>query len=272
MTMKDECPAENSAAVFRDAAGGIAREAGALLGERFTGRRAADARAKSPRNIVTEADLAAERLIRSLLEARFPGHGIIGEEYAPREGTGVSWYVDPLDGTTNFAAGIPHWAVSIGAVDAAGPLAGAVYDPIRDELFLAGRGLGATLNGSPLAVSAARDLEESLVATGFASMRGHDPDHACLDRFAAAIVRVKGVRRLGSAALDLAYVASGRFEIFFEEALSGWDTAAGALLVSEAGGVVLDYRGGDDWLTGGSILAGAPAIVRAFLADVPGFG
>lgn len=259
-------------AVLRAAAESMAREAGALLKDRFRGERAADARAKSPRNIVTEADLAAERLIRARIEERFPGHAIVGEEYAPREGSGVSWYIDPLDGTTNFAAGIPHWAVSIGAVDDRGPAAGAVYDPIRDELFLAARGAGATLNGRRLAVSPATALEESLVATGFASMRGHAPDHRCLDRFTAAIVQVKGVRRLGSAALDLAYVAAGRFEVFFEEALSGWDTAAGALLVREAGGVVCDYRGSDDWLNGGSILAGTPAAVAAFLREIPGFG
>lgn len=249
-----------------------AREAGEMLRGRFRGERAEDARAKSPRNIVTEADLAAERLLRSRIEARFPEHAIVGEEFAPRSGHGISWYIDPLDGTTNFAAGIPHWAVSVGAVDAKGPVAGVVFDSVRGELFVAARGAGASLNGRPLSVSPESDLAGSLVATGFASMRGHEPDHACLDRFAAAIVRVKGVRRLGSAALDLAYVAAGRFELFFEEALSGWDTAAGALIVREAGGVVRDYRGGDDWLTGGSILAGTPAVVEAFLREIPGFG
>lgn len=258
--------------MLRAVAAEVAREAGELLRGRFTGRRAVDARAKSPRNIVTEADLAAERLLRERLSARFPAHAIVGEEYAPREGRGVSWHVDPLDGTTNFAAGIPHWSVSIGAVDSEGPVAAAVYDPIRDELFTAARGEGAALNGCELAVSTTGELDDALVATGFAAMRGHEPDHACLERFTAAIVRVKGVRRLGSAALDLAYVAAGRFDLFFEEGLSSWDTAAGALLVREAGGRVVDFRGGDDWLTGGSILAGADPIVAAFLEDLPGFG
>ncbi len=268
MTTRDEQEPER----LRTFAAELAREAGALLRERFTGERAGDARAKSPRNIVTEADLAAERLLRERIMGRFPDHAIVGEEYAPREGRGVSWHVDPLDGTTNFAAGIPHWAVSIGAVDAEGPVAGAVYDPIRDELFTAARGEGATLNGRTLAVAPASDLENALVATGFAAMRGHEPDHACLDRFTAAIVRVKGVRRLGSAALDLSYVAAGRFDIFYEEGLSSWDTAAGALLVREAGGRVVDFRGGAGWLTGGSILAGTDAVVAAFLSGIPGFG
>lgn len=268
VTVRDEIAATAEA---------VARQAGAILVERFTGARVVDARFKSPRNVVTQADLDSETLLRNAISKIFPDHAIVGEEYAARAGSGspssmgVCWYIDPLDGTTNFANGIPHWAVSIGALDDAGPLAAAVFDPLRNEMFTAARGCGAYRNGERIRVAEVTKLEDALIATGFAAMRGHEPDHACLDRFREMIVRVKGVRRLGSAALDLSYVATGRFDAFYEEGLSGWDTAAGALLVTEAGGVVRDLSGGDNWLDGGSILAGNPDIVKAMLTTIPHF-
>jgi myo-inositol-1(or 4)-monophosphatase len=245
-----------------------AREAGALLRERFRTREGIDERLKGPRNVVTQADLDAEALIRSRIETAFPGHAIVAEEGVDRAGTEIRWFVDPLDGTTNFAFGIPHWSVSIGACDDRGELVAVVYDPVRDELFSALRGEGAFVGvATRMRVAAKDDFAQALVATGFAAMRGHEPDLGCLDLFGRVLERVQGVRRLGSAALDLAYVAAGRFDLFFEDGLSAWDTAAGALLVKEAGGAVAEFDGSDRYQETGRIVAGGRALVRGFLEE-----
>jgi len=193
----------------------------------------------------------------------FPDHGIYGEEGTrERLDQQYRWYVDPLDGTTNFAHGIPHFCVSMGLEQRASDLAadqdgkivaGVIYNPMLDELFTAERGKGAWLNGRPLHVSAVPDLGESLVATGFPSRKRHDNPN--IHFYQEFTLRSHGVRRAGSAALDLAYVACGRFEAFWEFHLNPWDTSAGFLLVEEAGGRITDFSGGPFQLNSREVLA-----------------
>ncbi|MCB9527389.1 MAG: inositol monophosphatase [Myxococcales bacterium] len=194
-------------------------------------------------NPVSEADLGAERIITALLADRFPDDRVIAEEGGGHAGTtGRTWYVDPLDGTTNFSHGMPHFCVSIASADARGPRVAVIAEPLRRWFFSATRGGGAWLDGRRLAVSAVTRMERALLATGFPYDRhtAHDNNS---HRFAAALRRAQGVRRAGSAALDLAYVAAGWFDGFWEDRLSPWDLAAGVLLVREAGGAVTDFAG-----------------------------
>ena len=202
-----------------------------------------------PTNIVTEADEAAERAIVTELTRTFPDHHIVGEEGGDMGASALSaayhWYVDPIDGTTNFAHGIPMFCVSIALTDSnMNPLLGVVYDPIADEEFLAVAGAGATLNGEPMCVSAADTLERSVVATGFSYDKQTNPDNN-LAEFNRVMPKVRGIRRMGAAALDMCYVACGRFEAFWEPKLNPWDSLAGALCVLEAGGQVTDHSGRD---------------------------
>ncbi len=245
-----------------------AREAGALLRARFESREGLNESLKSPRNVVTEADLAAERLIRARIEESYPDHAIVGEEYAARDGRGFRWFVDPLDGTTNFAFRVPHWAVSIGVCDEEGEIAGAIFDPMRGEIYSAGRGEGAWQDGRRLAVTRKDDWSQSLVATGFASTRGDEPDYSCLETLRRVLMKVQGIRRMGSAALDFASVAAGRFDLFYEDGLGAWDICAGALLVKEAGGLVLEHGGGTNYLETGHVVAGTPELVKRFLGEM----
>lgn len=192
-------------------------------------------------DLVTEADLGAEARIIDTIRSHFPDHAILSEEKGRLEGqSGCRWIIDPLDGTTNFAHGLMMCCVSIAAVDADGPLVGVVWSPFSDELFAAVRGQGAYLNGRPLAVSTIDRARDSLLVTGFpynvATIMA-----PVMERFRRCLDASQGVRRLGSAALDLCYVAAGRFEAFWEEHLSPWDVAAGHLLVAEAGGRVTDF-------------------------------
>ena len=227
----------------------IAREAGARLREFFA--QGVETEYKGDVDIVTVADRTVEKLVRTRLGEAFPEHGIYGEEGTRERLEGeFRWYVDPLDGTTNFAHGFPQFSVSLGleqrpagmGPDEDGTLvAGAIYDPLRDELFTAERGRGAQLNGKPIHVSRAGMLAEALLATGFPSRKRHaSPNIHFYQEFT---LRSHGVRRAGSAALDLAYVACGRLDGFWEFNLNPWDTAAGILLVEEAGGKVTDYEG-----------------------------
>lgn len=222
-----------------------ARLAGELLRERFVagGERAVGSKSSST-DPVSEADLAAERAIRELLAKRRPGDAILGEEGGETQvGEGLRWIVDPLDGTVNFLFGIPQWCVSVAVHDDQGGLAGVVFDPLRDELFAAERGGPATLDGSPVAGSDCSRLEAALVATGF----GYD---ASVRELQAAVVAralpvVRDVRRMGSAALDLAWTAAGRYDGYYERGVQAWDIAAGSLLCERAGLAVrpLDERG-----------------------------
>jgi myo-inositol-1(or 4)-monophosphatase len=227
----------------------IARQAGARLREFFA--EGVETEYKGDVDLVTVADRTVEKLIRTRLGEVFPTHGIYGEEGTrERLEQEYRWYVDPLDGTTNFAHGVPHFCVSMGleqrrpGLDAGqdGELvAGIIYNPMLDELFTAEHGRGARLNGKPIHASRIPELAESLVATGFPSRKRHDSPN--IHFYQEFTLRSHGVRRAGSAALDLAYVASGRFEAFWEFHLNPWDTAAGFLLVEEAGGRVTDFSG-----------------------------
>jgi myo-inositol-1(or 4)-monophosphatase len=219
----------------------IAREAGSLLMTYFARR--VKFEYKGEVDLVTEADRASEALITERIHARWPRHGVLAEEGTRTPGAGeYQWYVDPLDGTTNFAHGFPVFCVSM-AVEHQGKLvAGVIYDPTRDELFSAERGSGAYLNSRRIHVSKIANLAESLVATGFPSHKRHKNPN--IHFYHQITLRTHGVRRAGSAALDLAGVACGRFDGFWEFNLNPWDTAAGVLLVEEAGGQVTNFSGG----------------------------
>ena len=215
------------------------------------------------RDLVTAADLASERALVGRLRQAFPEHAIESEEQpadARREGPELRWFIDPLDGTTNFVHQLPAFAVSMGLYRGAEPLVGVVYAPRLGELFSALRGGGARLDGRPLSVSTCSRLGDAILATGFPYRRG-ELEHDNLANFGRFFYDVRGLRRMGSAALDLAYVAAGRFDGFWELHLAPHDVAAGALLVREAGGIVSDADGGQDWLRGGHIVA-APAALH----------
>jgi myo-inositol-1(or 4)-monophosphatase len=191
-------------------------------------------------DLVTDVDRRNEEFIRNGIRARFPDHAFLGEEGGAHGEAEVKWIVDPIDGTVNFSHGLPIWCVSIGIEIAGDVTCGVIYDPNRDELFSASTGGGAFMNGQRLRVTETSDLSRALLVTGFAYNIAENPDRA-IDRFTAFLRRGILVRRLGSAALDLAYVAAGRFDGFFEGGLSAWDSAAGSLLVSEAGGMLTHY-------------------------------
>jgi myo-inositol-1(or 4)-monophosphatase len=237
----------------------LAEGAGEILMRYHGALASADVEQKGPRDLVSVADREAEAHLVEAIRAAHPEDGILGEEGSSIEGTsGRRWILDPLDGTTNFVHGLPFFCVSIG-LEVDGEIAhGCVYAPVMGEMFLASRGEGATLNGAPLTVSDQSELGRALVATGFADARTRDVLR--LDRFERILNRVASVRRLGSAALDLCYVARGWFDGFFEWNLNPWDVAGGALIVREAGGVVTDGLGGDDWLCGRSLVAAGPGL------------
>ncbi|MBS1803101.1 MAG: inositol monophosphatase [Acidobacteria bacterium] len=228
----------------------IAREAGARLREFFV--QGVETEYKGDVDLVTVADRTVEKLILARLTEVFSDHGIYGEEGTRERLDGeFRWYVDPLDGTTNFAHGFPQFCVSMGLEQRKAGLkdeedgqlmAAVIYDPMRDELYEAERGKGATLNGKSITVSKIASLAESLVATGFPSKKRHRNPN--IHFYHEITLRSHGVRRAGSAALDLAYVAAGRLEGFWEFNLNSWDTAAGILLVEEAGGRVSNFSGG----------------------------
>ena len=223
---------------FLDAAIEIAREAGEVL----MAHRGVAFELKGEHDLVTAADRASEKLVIQRLRQRFPEHGIYAEE-GGREAleAPLRWYIDPLDGTTNFAHGYPMWNVTLALAKNEEVIAGVVYDPLNRELFAAERGAGARLNGAPIHVSKAPNLNESLVSTGFPSRRRHQ--NVNIHFYYQLAMLTHGVRRSGSAAIDLAYTACGRIEAFWEFGLNPWDMAAGALLVEEAGGAVSGMRG-----------------------------
>lgn len=223
---------------YLDAAIEIAREAGQVL----LAHRGAAFELKAAYDLVTAADRASEQLIIRRLRERFPQHGIVAEEGGRAEmQAAMRWYVDPLDGTTNFAHEYPMWNVTLALARNDEVIAGIVYDPLNRELFAAERGAGARLNGAPMHVSKTRVLNDSLVSTGFPSRKRHQ--NVNIHFYYQLAMVTHGVRRGGSAALDLAYTACGRTEAFWEFGLNPWDMAAGTLLIEEAGGTVSGMKG-----------------------------
>ena len=211
---------------------------------------------KGPADFVTAADIQAEKVLRKELSRARPGYAMLLEEGGAVAGTTPEfrWIVDPLDGTLNFLHGIPHFCISIGLEQAGEMVAGVIYDPLRDELFHAEKGAGAYLNDHRLRVSSRSNLMESVIATGI-PWAGRERHDAYLAQIALVMERTAGVRRMGSAALDLAYVAAGRYEGFWEPALSPWDIAAGIVIMREAGGYVTAFDGAEVRLDHGDVLA-----------------
>ncbi|UCO99252.1 inositol-phosphate phosphatase [Metapseudomonas lalkuanensis] len=250
-----------------------ARSAGELIFRSIERLDVISVNEKDAKDYVTEVDRAAELSIVQALRKAYPNHGILGEEGGLLEGKGEGadylWIIDPLDGTTNFIRGVPHFAVSI-ACKYKGRLEHAVVlDPVRQEEFTASRGRGAALNGRRLRVSPRKSLEGALLGTGF-PFRDNQLDNldSYLGMFRSLIGQTAGIRRAGSASLDLAYVAAGRFDAFWEFGLSEWDMAAGALLVQEAGGLVSDFTGGHDFLEKGHVVAGNTKCFKAVLTAI----
>jgi myo-inositol-1(or 4)-monophosphatase len=211
---------------------------------------------KGPADFVSKADRKAESVLRGELTKARPAYGLLMEESGAVAGTDTSnrWVIDPLDGTTNFLHGIPHFCISIALERDGDPFAGVIYSPIHDEMFVAEKGSGAYLNGRRLRVSARRRIDDAIFATGIPFLG--IPDHDLFVRQLRAVMAISaGVRRFGSAALDLAYVAAGRYDGYWENGLNPWDVAAGIVLVREAGGFVSDISGGNRMLAGDGILA-----------------
>ena len=258
-------------AELRDFAVSIAQEAGAILRDGWG--RVHHPERKGRIDLVTEYDRRSEALLLARVRARFPDHAILAEESGASGATaGFRWLIDPLDGTTNFAHNYPFFCVSIG-VECSGELvAGVVHDPVRGETFAAAAGLGATLDGRPIHVSDIARLEDALLVSGFHYSIRERPEPT-FTLFREFLMRAQGVRRDGSAALNLCYLACGRFDGFWEARLSPWDMAAGVLLVREAGGLVTNFSGKAFRLEGHQILAANPglhAAMRDVIAAVPG--
>jgi len=225
-------------------AGEISRQAGALLLSGFRSD-TTEVSYKSRTNLVTNMDRASEELLFKAVADKYPDHSIIAEEGSRKDTLGnFIWYIDPLDATNNYAHGIPVFCVSIGVYskELARVVAGVIYDPVHDELFSAVSGEGAVLNGAPVSVSSTDDIGISVLATGFPYEK-ENPDKNNLKQFSAVLPSVQGMRRMGSAAIDLAYVACGRIDGYWEPELQPWDMAAGAVIVEEAGGTVTAYNG-----------------------------
>jgi myo-inositol-1(or 4)-monophosphatase len=225
---------------------------------------------KGVNDFVTEVDRAAEQEIISHLRKAYPTHAIRGEESGDLpgkdDGTDYQWIIDPLDGTTNFTRGIPHYAVSIGCFYKGRPEHAVIYDPVRQEEFTATRGAGAQINGRRMRVSSRASLDGALLATGI-PFRARQQMHldAYLNTLRSLSNGTAGIRRAGAASLDLAYVAAGRVDGFWEIGLSPWDIAAGALLVLEAGGLIGDFNGGNDYMTSGNVVCANPKCFKAML-------
>jgi len=249
-----------------------ARRSGEVLAERYQLQRTIEF--KGGIDLVTDADKASERELLGYLRSRFPTHSILSEESGATGDDPIRWIVDPLDGTTNYSHRVAHFAVSVAVEGPHGLLAGAVYDPLRNEMFSAAKGRGAHLNGEPIKTSEVDSIERALLCTGFPYDVREKPE-APIGLFNRFVVRAQGLRRFGSAALDLAYVASGRFDGFFEFGLKAWDVAAGALLVSEAGGAISCIDGTPLNLFRGDVMATNRRIeptlrkeTAAFLAEI----
>ncbi len=219
---------------------------------------------KSEHDYVTNVDKAAERLIIETISNAYPEHSFLGEESGEMGQNDYQWIIDPIDGTTNYIRKIPHWAISIACRHNGRTQVGVVYDPIKEELFTAVKGRGAQFDNKKMRVSRTKGLEHSLIATGF-PFRNAEKLEEYIQTFAKLFPHCSDMRRAGSAALDLAYVAAGRYDGFWEYGLSPWDTAAGVLLVEESGGMVADMKGDPNYEKQGSILAANPKAFKSML-------
>lgn len=232
-----------------------ARNAGQLILRQLPRRDSIPVMEKAKHDFATEVDRVAEQEIHRDLKRAFPDHAFLGEESGKSGDSRFVWVVDPLDGTSNFIHGFPHFSVSIALLERGEPLLGVVFDPLRDEIFAAEKGRGALLNDRRLRVGQRKDLDGALLVTGFPPRERHNIDaHLAMTR--DVLVKAEDIRRTGSAALDLAYVACGRFDGYFEGGVKPWDIAAGVLLVREAGGQCTDFKGGNAFMERGEIVAG----------------
>jgi myo-inositol-1(or 4)-monophosphatase len=232
---------------------------------------AGDVSEKRKNDFVTSVDRESEERIVSRIRESFPGDGFLGEEGGRRDAAPGSrtWIIDPLDGTSNFIAGFPFWSVSIAAREGSETVAGAVWDPLRDEMYTAERGSGAFRDGARIRVTERPGLEGAFLATGF-PFRSREKIDLYLSVFRELFLHARAIRRGGSAALDLSMVAAGVFDGFFEFRLSVWDIAAGALLIEEAGGVLTDFSGGTRFWDRGNIVAGTPGVATGVLRALSG--
>jgi len=222
---------------------------------------------KSTNDFVSEVDQQAEQAIISVIQKAYPSHAILAEESGDHPGDECQWIIDPLDGTTNYLHGIPQFCVSIAMRENNKLQLGVVYDPLKEELFCAIRGEGATLNNRRIRVSKQRDLTGSLIGTGLPYRTDQELD-AYLATLKAMLDKTSGIRRAGSAALDLAYVAAGRFDAFWEFGLNIWDISAGVILIQEAGGLVSDIEGGHKYLESGDIVAANTYLYKSFITTI----
>ena len=244
-----------------------ARQAGALVSSRFQGDNQISFKGRA--DIVTDVDLASEKIILDLLTAEFPGFSILSEESEPvTNDSDYTWVVDPIDGTRNFAEGIPHFCLVVALAKGADIVAGVTYDPLQDELFTAQQGQGAFLNGERLTVSNREGVPQAIL--GFDLGYVDEKAGVALDMIRELWPNIQGMRLMGSAALGLAYAAAGRLDIYFHHSLSAWDVASGLLLVREAGGEVVDKQGNPSTLYTPSVIASSPGLIESFLAATEG--
>lgn len=245
-----------------------ARVAGNIIARGFENRDDLDTQSKGENDFVTKIDKEAEQAIISKIKQSYPEHAFYGEESGKQgDDETYTWIIDPLDGTTNFIKGIPHFCVSIALVHKGRLDQAVVFDPIRGELFTASRGNGAQLNGYRIRASKSKDLNQTVLATAF-PFKQKENLAKFTEQFVEIFSAAGDIRRTGSAALDMAYVASGRFDGYWERGVNPWDTAAGELLVRESGGLVTDFAGNNDPLYSGEIVAGSPRIVQTLVKQL----
>ena len=267
-------PPSDVLADLRDRATELARRGGEVL-LRYAASRPAASSKGVRRELVTEADRATEHVVVGGILQQFPSHSVLAEEgvlTAQGQSSSASewnWIIDPLDGTTNFVHGLPFYAVAIGLTWRSIPVVGVVHAPALGETYTAALGLGAFCNGSRLSVTRTKDLADALLATGFAYRRDEPGAIDNLERLRRLMPKIRDIRRCGSAELDLCMVAKGVYDAYWEFGLAPYDVAAGAVLVREAGGVVTDIHGGDDWLSSGQVLASNGALHEAVRAYLP---
>ena len=240
-----------------------ARRAGELMIRQLNQLETLQVAEKSRNEFVTQIDRLAEEAIIEVIRDHYPEHAILAEESGASGDSEYEWIVDPLDGTTNYIHGFPVFSVSIAVAQRGELQHGVVYDPLRQEIFSASRGQGAQLDGRKIRVSKRTGLHQALIGTGFPYRKNLEHIDRYLQMLKAVTLETAGVRRPGSAALDLCYVAAGRVDAFWEIGLSKWDIAAGALMIREAGGRISDFRGTDHYLTSGNVVAGSPKVYAA---------